>query len=678
MAIAIISFGFLSIPDIPAIELHPDHTSFYQENLCSFSIFDLMSQDYGTYNIEIYIEPTGSVECFGKNSWYEYQLEKRIEYGWDYNEPDKIKIWISSNINLDLLIQSTFWLLLISFVPRKDSKTISNKIVISAINTLIFYIHLIGEKSYYKNLSREYDIEIFSREFNDDLYIENYFLYLYLITLFLVSYVFLHLFENRLGSLINYLPYLFLIYGTYASLNLNIYLIILSSLGVTSLLKNNIHKKLTSLYFLFSIFWLVNLEQKDLNFDVDKLRGFTNSSQSLTSTIFWIITFYLLTNGVYFFINESKKYFDIVKFRRNLLISSSLVFLIGNLAAINKLVNYFSFYFLGLNKFGMRSLESISGNTWRGIAPSAEGMGEFFAFVVLFTVLISFDKKIQLNFFEKLLLVITILGIARTNNFAAISSCVAIVAFYFSINKLKTKRTIIVFLILFVAVSSTLYLQFFRDYSYVYLSSSVIYEGVQASQIDYYMGTNQDGFTQAEQANYQYLLEIPPEEANFSSSLRNIMENYTYGTNIRSLPSVVSVFNIGSKFINRSEKWGIFLAKYNPSVSEFLFGYGPNQLTNYYFDHPTKYNYGLFLPHSSVLDYLIFFGLFGVLVMLFFVYKNIFKTRTDTLSIYFTLFLFLNFIKSDSLLYLPNVILTITIINFNLFNQSKDIIKKIE
>ena len=413
VAIIVISFGFLSIPDIPAIELHPDHTSFYQENLCSFSIFDLLSQDYGTFNIEIYNEPSGGVECFGKNSWYEYQPEKRIEYGWDYAEPDKIKIWISSNINLDLVIQSIFWLLLISFVPKKDPKTISNKWSISLINTLIFYIHLVGEKSYYKSLSREYDIEIFSREFNGDLYIENYFLYLYLITLFSISYIFLHLFENRLGSLINFLPYVFLIYGTYTSLNLNIYLIIFSTLGIYSLVSFNFSKKLTAVYFLFSLFWLLHLEQKDLNFDVDKLRGFINSSQSLTSLLFWILVFYLIINGVYFFINESKKFYNISKFRRHLLISSSLIFLFGNLAAVNKMVNYFSFYFLGLNKFGMRNLESISGNTWRGIAPSAEGMGEFFGFVILFTVLISIDKKIKINIFKIFLLIITLFGILR-------------------------------------------------------------------------------------------------------------------------------------------------------------------------------------------------------------------------------------------------------------------------
>ena len=190
------------------------------------------------------------------------------------------------------------------------------------------------------------------------------------------------------------------------------------------------------------------------------------------------------------------------------------------------------------------------------------------------------------------------------------------------------------------------------------------------------MGTNQDGFNQAEQANYQYLLEIPPEEANFSSSLRNMMENYTYGMNIKYLPSMVSVFNIGSKFINRSEKWGIFFAKYNPSVTEFLFGYGPYQLTNYYFDHPTKYNYGLFLPHSSLFNYLIFFGLFGVLLFLFLVYKNIGISNKDALWVYFIVFLFLNFLKSDSLLYIPNLILSITIINYYLFKDDKDIINE--
>ena len=129
---------------------------------------------------------------------------------------------------------------------------------------------------------------------------------------------------------------------------------------------------------------------------------------------------------------------------------------------------------------------------------------------------------------------------------------------------------------------------------------------ISSSEIDYEMSINQYGLNQAEQANYQYILEIPDESANLSSSLRFLLENYTYGYNIENIPSLVSIVNIGSYFINRSEKWGIFFAKYNPSVDEFLLGYGPQQITNYYFDHATKYNYGLFLPHSSFFNYLIF------------------------------------------------------------------------
>ena len=59
----------------------------------------------------------------------------------------------------------------------------------------------------------------------------------------------------------------------------------------------------------------------------------------------------------------------------------------------------------------MSSLESIEGNTWRGIAPSAEGMGEFFGFVILFSLLTNFYFKKKLNYLDFLLLFINILGL---------------------------------------------------------------------------------------------------------------------------------------------------------------------------------------------------------------------------------------------------------------------------
>ena len=73
--------GFYSIADEPPIELHPEHTAFYQERVCSFSIFELISQDRERYNVEFLNEPSGNIECFGKNSWFEYQPPKLIENG---------------------------------------------------------------------------------------------------------------------------------------------------------------------------------------------------------------------------------------------------------------------------------------------------------------------------------------------------------------------------------------------------------------------------------------------------------------------------------------------------------------------------------------------------------------------------------------------------------------------
>ena len=678
LLVVFVSMGFYSIADEPAIELHPEHTGFYQERSCSFSIFELINEDRERYNVEFLHEPSGNIECFGKNSWFEYQPPKLIENGWETNEPDKIKIWISTNMSLDLLVQSIVWILLFSFIPKKKQKNLKNIHIVCLLSTIIFYFHLVGEGSYYKNISREYDISILSREFSGDLYYENYYLYLYLGTIYIISYLLISLSQYRFYSYINYIPYVFVIFGTYASLNLNIYLIFFTVIGLFALFEKKVNAKLSILYFLFSIYWILNLDAKELNFDVDKLRGFVNSSQTTVSVVYWTLIFYLLICGLSYLFSESKDFFDGKVFRRNLLISSSMIFLIGNLAALNKLTNYFVFYFFGLNKFGMRSQQSIAGNTWRGIAPSAEGMGEFFAFVILFTVIFSFQKKYKLNYLEILLFLVTLFGLIRSNNFAAMSSIFVIIILYFANEKIGSKKLLIVFTTVLVVLSGFVYSQFFREFSYSYLSSNILYEGVKASEIDYEMSVNQYGLNQAEQANYQYILEIPDDSANLSSSLRFLLENYTYGYNIKYIPSLVSVVNIGSYFINRSEKWGIFFAKYNPSVDEFLLGYGPQQITHYYFDHPTKYNYGLFLPHSSIFNYLIFFGFSGLILIISIIFFKFKKEDVNSLTILLVLFFFLNFIKSDSLLYLPNLILLILILNFYKFKDSEKYQQEIE
>jgi hypothetical protein len=244
---------------------------------------------------------------------------------------------------------------------------------------------------------------------------------------------------------------------------------------------------------------------------------------------------------------------------------------------------------------------------------------------------------------------------------------------FYIYKRLDDVKKIFAFFLIIATSLSVLYVTRYQEFSYQYLSSAVIYEGVQATEMSYNFVANQYGQTDQKLGNYRLLLELPNEQTNLSSSLRYVTRNYDNGPNLRGVPSLNSLVNLSAYFVNRAEKWGIFLAKYDPTLVEFLFGYGPQQFNEYYFGHNSKYNFGLFLPHSSLFNYLIFFGLFGVIgISAFVLYK--FKNSQSLIQKYLIVFFILNLIKSDALLYIPNLILFIFVLNIDkLLQESKEL-----
>ena len=105
--------------------------------------------------------------------------------------------------------------------------------------------------------------------------------------------------------------------------------------------------------------WIINFTSSDLLFDVDKLRGFINSSQTVPSLIFWIIIYYFAISGFLLLIDRGLSAFDLKLFVRNFLISGSLIFLFGIISGSFKVFNFFTYYFFGLNKYPMRSLKIL-------------------------------------------------------------------------------------------------------------------------------------------------------------------------------------------------------------------------------------------------------------------------------------------------------------------------------
>ena len=120
---------------------------------------------------------------------------------------------------------------------------------------------------------------------------------------------------------------------------------------------------------------------------------------------------------------------------------------------------------------------------------------------------------------------------------------------------------------------------------------------------------------------------------------------------------------------------GIFIAKYSPNLLESLFGNGPNQLNNYLFiqkirlDVPEQKLYSLFLPHSSFLDVIIFFGIIGFTFFIIYNAYLYFIKHKDSEYKYLLLFLIINFSKSDSLLYISSTLLLIFV--YTLLNKEE-------
>ena len=165
-------------------------------------------------------------------------------------------------------------------------------------------------------------------------------------------------------------------------------------------------------------------------FDTDKLNGFINSSNNFYSLVYWSVLILFMLNGVIYLYKNSKFDFDLIN--TNLLIASNLILIFGITGAASPLKNFFNFIIFGQNKRGINSLSAVDGNTWRGFSSSAESIGEFYGFVLLFYFLMIFFKKIKFNYKVLALTILPVYGLYESNNFASIISLIIILLLIFA------------------------------------------------------------------------------------------------------------------------------------------------------------------------------------------------------------------------------------------------------
>ena len=595
--------------------------SFYEINTCKVSLIEFLIKNKNTIYQDHYhftLNHYSSVGCFGKIAGVT-QLNHEFY------------IAIGTNTIISTLVQGYFLAFAISFLKKnKKNNTFNNfkhqiSLLISSLFSIIFFY---SEVRFYE---KQFYLLDFSKSFT--------YIFLFILVYSILKTT-VEVINFRTDSLINFIPFLFLFIGAFTGLNLNIFILIFVYFGVYKILISRFSSLKIYGVLTITLLWTINAVGENYTFKPDKIRGFTSSAFNYRSIFIWAITFFIFAAGLHYFFKLSLKKINFEKFTNNMIFVSFSLIVLGIIGANFPLINFLNYFYFGQEKMGTTSNNPFQFDewgekiAWRGFTSSAESSGEFYGILIIFIYFLIFNGKKE-SVYYKFSFAFPFLGLYFSNN-RTVFILLVLGLFSMLLKKKKLNRTItflsicIFFYMLVVYIGSD-------KFTYVYSYQSV--------------------FIQSN--NYSV--------ANTSSTFLNLI-NSEYNKNL-----VFTIFfNIISfigYILNRSELWGLFIARYNPNIFEYLFGSGPLQFGQLYSDIQVNQTSSFLMPHSSVLSYLLFFGLIGVTLLFIFLIFKIYKNKNifNKEKYFLVFFIVFNLIKSDSLNYLSSFVLYSFII-FTVFN----------
>ena len=612
-------------------KLVQEDMSFYEVNVCKISLFEFLINDPSSIFQDHYhfrYNNYSAVGCFGK-----------ISGATLLNNEFYISIGTNSFVNI--VVQLTIWTLLFSLISKDQNKLkFSNNLnyITSFMTASVFTLLIFAEKTYYAKQFYLFDM-------GDNAS------YLYIFSILFVLTVFLsEVIMKRITSLSNYLPFIFLLLGVFSGYNISIYSIILINFGFYSFLNKRFSIKLNVLMIIFSYIWITNTQGR-FSFDPDKLRGFTSTSYEFMTIFASSLFFIILINGLICFLQNTRGYFNLKIFNTSLLTTGFFLISLGIIGSNFPIINFLNYYYFGQQKYGVTLNNPFAFDQyglkipWRGFYPSAESIGEFFGLVMFFSIIYFLKNKSKINKIETFYLVSIGFGLYFTNNRSVIITLMLIILIFYRDKLMKSKILIfttllssLIFIILTIGI---------QNFTYPYSFSS------------------------------GYLLEL----ANKYSAGYQVSEGLKFANQINTDGGVGSIlFNLFSFiafYLNRSQIWAYSLGRYNPDISEVLFGSGPYNFAKHYAEINILPE-TLLLPHSTVLSYLLFFGLIGLFGLIFLLIYNILINRTKLNYFGYSLiiYLVLNIIKNDSMLY-PSGIILYAYLLYTTFTETEENIFKL-
>ncbi len=582
--------------------------SFYEINPCKISLVQFISNNTESiYQNHYYFRPNNKtpIQCFGRIAGVSVrQQELQTQF----------IISIGTNSLINLLFQGLFWVFIFSLVPKNTKFPPSRykyKNTSILLLSYLFAYSIYGESRFYENNLYEFDFNI----------LRSYFLVFF--SYFLICKNLIDVYEERSENLINYIPFIYMFTFIFSGFNFSLLASIFIYLGIVAYFSGEGNSKFNLIYIILAIWWLIN-SNGSFYFNVGKLRGFTSSVYEFNANLFWIIFIYFLIKGIYKFYIENKKHFNLDTFVKNLSFTSFLVLFFGVVSSNVPVINFLSYYFFGLQRYGVESKTPFAYDelgvkiSWRGIFPSSETVGEFYGIVLLF-LLFWIIKSKEIRPIEYVGIFSSSLGLYFSDNKTAIVLVFILVLTYIYMTFFKdliSYKPVLIFILLFFTGFTVFLL---NGASYEFASNSII-----------------------SQSNaFQY-------DSVYSSYLRLINSGKETGTLFN---SIFGFFSSIAFFLNRSEMWGLFFTRYNPTFMELLFGSGPMNFGQLYGEIIVNNPSSLLLPHSSILSLILFIGVVPLIILLSIFLINLIKSRRNYEFVLFSTYIFINIFKNDSVNY---------------------------
>lgn len=625
----IVPWSFGSIESDIKVEKITSDLRFYEINTCKIPLakfllnnFNVIYQDHYKININVY----SSIQCYGKITGID-QIN------------DVFYISVGANSLVNLMLYTLWYLFIISQLKNNSISELNPKkfILSSGLNSMLLVFGIYFQPRYYEKTLYLVDFDKY-----------RHFIFLFFI-FFTINIWSLYLFETRKNTFINFSPFIFLLIGVLQGFNLNFFIIFLANFGIFNFVTFAKKFKIFTSYYLFLIFiwfYTISIKTEIYFFKPDKILGLINSSSNSGSVLYWSFQTLFVIVGLYFICNTAKDSFNINLFSNNLLITSSLVVIMGVLSSHFPIVRFYNFLYFGQQKYSTDNQNIFSFNdwgeliAWRGFFPSAETAGELFALSIFVLFYQNFKhKNIKFTFLRLLSILLTLIGLLGSNNRSALITLILtilILLYFKNVFKISKNNQL---LLMFVIFSFMFYYvaSIKNFYPISYVSSIVIENAIKYSV-----------------------------ENSYSSSLKFLLNSDSFLLNL-----INSIIGLIAFYINRSEIWGIFIARYNPNLLNLFFGSGPFHLTNLYSENPIKNVNGLILPHSSFLDMIVFFGILNFLIILIFFVRKIRNSilhKSFDIWFYISISIIINILKSDSILYSSSFIFYVICI-FSFFQK---------